>query len=151
MVAADADVIAQILKVKSQMDSGMFKPLQLAAVEALRQGPEWFARLNAEYARRRVLAGEIFDLLGAEYDHNSAGMFLWGKVAECHFERAGRVGKSPGEIISDRVLYEAGVFITPGFIFGKNGEQYIRISLCAKPQVLQQALSNIKEMLGENQ
>ena len=148
MVAADAEVIAQILKVKSQMDSGMYKPLQLAAVEALRQGSEWFAQLNAEYARRRVLAGEIFDMLGAEYDHNSAGMFLWGKVAECHFERAEQVGKSPGEMISDKVLYEAGVFITPGFIFGKNGEQYIRISLCAKPEVLQQAAVNIRAMLN---
>ena len=147
MVAADAEVISQILKVKSQMDSGMFRPLQLAAVEALRQGPEWFAQLNEEYARRRVLAGEIFDLLGVEYDHNSAGMFLWGKVAECHFEREERVEKSIGEQLSDRILYEAGVFITPGFIFGKNGEEYIRISLCAKPEVLQHALSNIREML----
>ncbi len=139
MVAADAEVIAQILKVKSQMDSGMYKPLQLAAVEALRQGPEWFAQLNAEYKRRRVLAGEIFDMLGAEYDRNSVGMFLWGKVTGCHSERAERVEKSPGEIVSDRVLYEAGVFMTPGFIFGKNGEGYIRISLCAKPEVLQEA------------
>ena len=136
MVAADAEVIAQILKVKSQMDSGMFKPLQQAAVEALRQGPEWFAQLNGEYARRRVLAGEIFDLLGVEYDHNSAGMFLWGKVPG---------GKA--EALADRILYEAGVFITPGFIFGKNGEEYIRISLCAKPEVLKHALSNIREML----
>ena len=147
MVAADSEVIAQILKVKSQMDSGMFKPLQLAAVEALRQGHEWFAQLNAEYARRRVLAGEIFDLLGAEYDRNSAGMFLWGKVAECHFERAERVEKSPGETVSDKVLYEAGVFITPGFIFGKNGEQYIRISLCATPEVLKQAAERIREAI----
>lgn len=136
MVAADSEVISQILKVKSQMDSGMYKPLQLAAVEALRQGPEWFEQLNAEYARRRVLAGEIFDMLGAEYDHNSAGMFLWGKVNQS------------GEAVSDKVLYEAGVFITPGFIFGKNGEQYIRISLCAKPEVLQQAAANIQAMLG---
>jgi aspartate/methionine/tyrosine aminotransferase len=135
MVAADSEVIAQILKVKSQMDSGMFKPLQLAAVEALRQGPEWFAQLNAEYARRRVLAGEIFDLLGAEYDHDSSGMFLWGKVGQS------------GEAVSDRVLYEAGVFITPGFIFGKNGEQYIRISLCAKPEVLKQAAERIREAI----
>lgn len=147
MVAADAEVISQILKVKSQMDSGMFRPLQLAAVEALRQGPEWFYQLNEEYARRRVLAGEIFDLLGVEYDHNSAGMFLWGKVAECHFEREERIEKSIGEQLSDRILYEAGVFITPGFIFGKNGDQYIRISLCAKPEVLKHALSNIREML----
>ena len=147
MVAADAEVIAQILKVKSQMDSGMYKPLQLAAVEALRQGSEWFSQLNAEYARRRVLAGEIFDMLGAEYDHNSTGMFLWGKVAECHFERAERVEKSLGEIVSDKVLYEAGVFITPGFIFGKNGESYIRISLCAKPEVLQEAARRISAIM----
>ena len=147
MVAADSEVIAQILKVKSQMDSGMFKPLQLAAVEALRQGPEWFAQLNVEYKRRRVLAGEIFDMLGAEYDHNSAGMFLWGKVAGCHFERAERVEKSIGEKISDKLLYEAGVFITPGFIFGKNGESYIRISLCAKPEVLQEAANRIKSII----
>ena len=80
MVAGDSEMIAQILKVKSQMDSGMFKPLQVAAVKALEQGPEWFAQLNEEYRRRRALAGEIFDLLGAEYDHDSSGMFLWGKV-----------------------------------------------------------------------
>ena len=135
MVAADAEVIAQILKVKSQMDSGMYKPLQLAAVEALRQGPEWFTQLNAEYARRRVLACEIFDMLGAEYDYNSAGMFLWGRV------------NRSGETVSDRVLYEAGVFITPGFIFGKNGESYIRISLCAKPEVLQEAARRISNIM----
>ena len=123
MVAADSQVIAEILKVKSQMDSGMFKPLQLAAVQALAQGPEWFKQLNDEYRSRRVLAGEIFDMLGVEYDKESSGMFLWGKVP------AGISGAQ----VSDRILYEAGVFITPGFIFGKNGERYVRISLCAKP------------------
>ena len=137
MVAAQADVIAQILKVKSQMDSGMFRPLQLAAVEALSQGSEWFTELNAEYSRRRVLAGEIFDLLGAEYDHDSAGMFLWGKVG------------TAGQVVSDRILYEAGVFITPGFIFGKNGEDYIRISLCAKPEVLKKAAERIRKVIRE--
>ncbi len=135
MVAAGSDVIAEILKVKSQMDSGMFKPLQLAAVRALAQGPEWFASLNEEYRLRRVLAGEIFDLLGAEYDKNSSGMFLWGKV------------DGPGVEISDKVLYEAGVFITPGFIFGRNGENYIRISLCAKPETLKQAYENIRKKI----
>ena len=152
MVAAEADVIAQILKVKSQMDSGMFKPLQLAAVEALKQGPEWFAELNAEYARRRVLAGEIFDMLGAEYDRNSSGMFLWGKISFAGAQATssmtplaslGRNAKTPGEEISDRILHEAGVFITPGFIFGRNGENYVRISLCAKPEVLSEAKSRI--------
>lgn len=136
MVAAQADVISQILKVKSQMDSGMFKPLQLAAVQALKQGPEWFRELNEEYRRRRVLAGEIFDLIGAAYQKDSTGMFLWGKVSE-----------GTGEQISDRLLYEAGVFITPGFIFGKNGSQYIRISLCAKPEILKAAAERISAAL----
>lgn len=135
MVAADAEVIAEILKVKSQMDSGMFKPLQLAAVQALAQGPKWFEELNAEYKRRRVLAGEIFDLVGAEYDSDSSGMFLWGRVGQ------------PGKDVSDKLLYEAGVFITPGFIFGKNGESYIRISLCSKPEVLKRAAEKIKAVL----
>ena len=135
MVAAEADIIAQILKVKSQMDSGMFKPLQLAAVKALCQGEEWFAQLNAEYSRRRVLAGEIFDIIGAEYDKDSVGMFLWGRVSQS------------GESISDKLLYEAGVFITPGFIFGKNGENYIRISLCSKPEVLEEAAKRIKNVM----
>ena len=136
MVAAEPDVIAQILKVKSQMDSGMFKPLQMAAVQALSQGPEWFGQLNEEYRRRRVLAGNIFDLIGAEYDRSSSGMFLWGKVS----------GK--GADVSDKLLYEAGVFITPGFIFGKNGEQYVRISLCARPEVLKKATDRISAVLG---
>ena len=139
MVAADREVISQILKVKSQMDSGMFKPLQLAAVKALEQGEEWFASLNEEYHRRRVLAGKIFDMLGVEYDKDSVGMFLWGKVKD---EAAGSEF-SLGQMVSDKVLYEAGVFITPGFIFGKNGENYIRISLCAKPEVLRQAAERI--------
>ena len=136
MVAAQAEVISQILKVKSQMDSGMFKPLQLAAVQALKQGPEWFRELNEEYRRRRVLAGEIFDLIGAAYQKDSTGMFLWGKVSE-----------GTGEQVSDRILYEAGVFITPGFIFGKNGSQYIRISLCAKPEILKAAAERISAVL----
>ena len=171
MVAAASDVIAQILKVKSQMDSGMFKPLQKAAVEALRQGPEWFTELNAEYRRRRVLAGEIFDLLGVEYDHDSAGMFLWGKVpaesvasdtmlemagnaghvgasdAECETAADGGQHVTPGQKLSDRILYGAGVFITPGFIFGSNGNDYVRISLCAKPEVLRQARLQIERVL----
>lgn len=153
MVAADSEIISQILKVKSQMDSGMFKPLQLAAVQALAQGPEWFRQLNEEYRRRRVLAGEIFDLLGVEYDKNSSGMFLWGRVPAqtqicCDDEQQEESGISLGQKVSDKLLYEAGVFITPGFIFGKNGENYIRISLCARPEVLRDAYSKISEVCG---
>lgn len=141
MVAADEQVISQILKVKSQMDSGMFKPLQLAAVKALEQGSEWFSELNDEYRRRRVLAGDIFDMLGVEYDRSSAGMFLWGKVPQTVRSKN---GISIGQVLSDRILYEAGVFITPGFIFGKNGENYIRISLCAKQEIIREAAERIK-------
>ena len=145
MVAADSEIIAEILKVKSQMDSGMFKPLQLAAVQALAQGPEWFEQLNAEYKRRRVLAGEIFDLIGAKYDHDSTGMFLWGRVHQS--DKPSDRRNSVGQMLSDKILYEAGVFITPGFIFGKNGENYVRISLCAKPEVLKQAAERISKIL----
>jgi aspartate/methionine/tyrosine aminotransferase len=144
MVAADAEVISQILKVKSQMDSGMFKPLQLAAVKALEQGSDWFAELNDEYRCRRVLAGEIFDMLGVTYDHSSAGMFLWGRVPQNVQDDN---GISAGQVLSDRILYEAGVFITPGFIFGKRGENYIRISLCAKPDTLREAAGRIRRIL----
>ena len=173
MVAGDGEMIAQILKVKSQMDSGMFKPLQMAAVKALEQGPEWFAQLNDEYRCRRALAGEIFDLLGAEYDQSSSGMFLWGRIgltvnsgdprlpygqtphdpaaADCSLQKSVGLSadRSRGQQVSDKVLYEAGVFITPGFIFGKNGEDYIRISLCAKPEVLKKAAEKIRRHVIE--
>lgn len=190
MVAGDAQVISQVLKVKSQMDSGMFLPLQMAAVKALEQGPEWFEGLNEEYRRRRVLAGRIFDLIGAEYDRDSSGMFLWGRIAENNpmlnissafrdnvgrdvvapgvavrnvtgqkeeagpdvaVQKAGiglsELTASLGEIVSDRILYEAGVFITPGFIFGRNGRGYVRISLCASPETLRKAYEQIKKNL----
>lgn len=153
MVAGESSMITQILKVKSQMDSGMFKPLQLAAVQALAQGRGWFEELNAEYRRRSVLAGRIFDLLGVEYDRKSSGMFLWGRLnskviyglSDCG--KATRQEKSPGELLSERILYDAGVFITPGFIFGKNGENYIRISLCASEDTLRRAAERISALL----
>lgn len=141
MVAGAPEVISEILKVKSQMDSGMFKPLQLAAVEALNQSQEWFAKLNSEYVRRRVAAGRIFDTLGAVYDHDTAGLFLWGRVPSGY----AKDGMSAGEVISERVLHQAGVFITPGFIFGKNGENYIRVSLCATTEVLEAAERRIRD------
>lgn len=141
MVAGTPEMISEILKVKSQMDSGMFKPLQLAAVEALNQSPEWFAKINSEYVRRRVAAGRIFDTLGAVYDHDTAGLFLWGRVPSGY----AKDGMSAGEVISERVLHQAGVFITPGFIFGKNGENYIRVSLCATTEVLEAAERRIRD------
>ena len=150
MVAADPEVISQILKVKSQMDSGMFKPLQLAAAAALAQGPEWFAALNAEYRKRRALAGRIFDIIGAEYEHDSSGMFLWGRISPDNgFLNPGAGDASRGEQVSDAILYGAGVFITPGFIFGRNGRDYIRISLCAKPEILERSAEKISALAGK--
>ncbi|MBQ1679527.1 MAG: aminotransferase class I/II-fold pyridoxal phosphate-dependent enzyme [Bacteroidales bacterium] len=152
MVAGQRDLVAQVLKVKSQMDSGMFKPLQLAAVEALSQGPDWFRDLNAEYARRRRLAGEIFDTIGARYDTASTGLFLWGRIDAGNPFAAltPGTGASLGERVSDTILYRSGVFITPGFIFGENGKDYVRISLCAKPEVLVHAKCLIESILNNN-
>lgn len=149
MAAGDAAYIKELLKIKSQMDSGTFKPIQMAAIAALNQGPEWFTQLNDEYRRRRKAAGELFDLIGAEYNPDSAGLFVWGRVKDDNkFLVAGRdEDKTLGERLSNRFMYDAGVFITPGFIFGKNGENYIRASLCAKTEVLEKATEKIKELL----
>ena len=163
MVAAAPDVISEILKVKSQMDSGMFRPLQLAAVKALESGPEWFEQLNAEYAERRKLAGRIFELIGVDCAQGGGGLFLWGKVREdspllnwkgsvtADVKGVCQVGaaeeKSLGERLSDAALYGGGVFITPGFIFGKNGRDYARISLCATLPVLQQAYDRLANLV----
>lgn len=150
MVAGAKDVIAEVLKVKSQMDSGMFKPMQLAAVQALAQGPEWFHELNAEYKVRRIAAGRIFDLIGARYDHESSGLFLWGRISKDNvLVNAADTSKCLGEQVADRILYDAGVFITPGFIFGKNGCDYVRISLCAKPEVLATSEEKIRAMMKQ--
>ena len=137
MIAGAKDHISVILKVKSQMDSGMFRPLQEAAIEALRQGPEWFRELNAEYRRRKDVVWRIFDLLGAKYERDTAGLFVWGRVNE------------PSGVVSDRILYGCGVFITPGFIFGRGGENYIRASLCQNVETLEKAEAAIKAFLNE--
>ena len=151
MVGGSAEMIREVLKVKSQMDSGMFKAMQMAGAAALAKGPEWFGPLNDEYRRRRVEAGRIFDTVGAGYDHDSSGLFLWGKVREDNPLLEGTdEGKCLGERISDKILYNAGVFITPGFIFGKNGENYIRVSLCAKPEVLRAANDKIAELIASS-
>lgn len=135
VVVGAADCVAQLLKVKSQMDSGMFRPMQIAAVQALAQGPEWFEALNAEYRRRRSAAARIMDLLGAKYNPDSQGLFLWGKVG----------GDSIAK--SDFLLEKAGVFITPGDIFGSNGKGYLRISLCKNVPEYERAVEKIKAVL----
>lgn len=135
MVGGAAPYISEVLKIKSQMDSGMFRPMQMAAVQALSQGPEWFSEINAEYRRRRAAAGRIFDLLGAKYNPLSQGLFLWGKLGGDSIER------------SDFFLHKAGVFMTPGVIFGSNGEGYLRISLCRDVPLYERAVEKLKAVL----
>ena len=139
MIVGAADVIKELLKVKSQMDSGMFRGIQEAAVAALNAGPQWYEALNAEYRKRREVACRIMDLIGARYDPSAGGLYVWGKVP-CHSDRS---EESPSEALSNRILYGAGVFITPGFIFGSGGAGYIRISLCASVPTLERAYQKI--------
>ena len=143
MVAGDPSLVGEVLKVKSQMDSGQFKATQLAAIAALGEGPDWFVKLNEEYRHRRDAAGKIFDALGVEYGKDTAGLFLWGRVpASCKPEG----NMTPGEVLSERILHSAGVFITPGFVFGKNGEDFVRISLCANVDKLKEAERRISRL-----
>ena len=138
MCITNAQFIQWIMKVKSNIDSGTFRGIQLAAAEALNNSEEWHRTYNIEtYARRRQWAERIMDTLGCTYDKRQVGMFLWGKIPEKYADV---------EELTERVLHEARVFITPGFIFGSNGARYIRISLCAKEEKIQQALERIKEI-----
>jgi LL-diaminopimelate aminotransferase len=128
--------IEEVLRFKSNMDSGMFLPVQLAAAKALSLGKEWYKAVNEVYAERKQKAFELLDLLHCVYDKNQAGMFVWAKI-NASFE--------DGYAVSDNVLYKANVFITPGGIFGSNGNKYIRVSLCAPIQKFEQAIKRIKE------
>jgi aspartate/methionine/tyrosine aminotransferase len=138
MLASNADFVQWILKVKSNIDSGMFRAVQLAAATALDADADWYEGNNLNYRNRRTLAGAIMHELGCTYDENQVGMFLWGKIPE---------SVKNVEDLTERVLHKARVFITPGFIFGTNGERYIRISLCAKEEKLEEALERIKNTL----
>ena len=135
MVASNPTFISWVLKVKSNIDSGQFKPVMLAAASALQLGEDWYDKLYGIYSERRKIAEEIMNELGCSYDPDQKGLFLWGKVPE---------GVPSGEWLADELFYKAKVFVTPGFIFGKNGENYIRISLCATPDKLKESLRRIK-------
>ena len=135
MAASNKQFIEWILRVKSNMDSGMFRALQMAAVEALNLPDEWYANMNRTYAARRALAEAIMKKVGATVQPGQVGLFLWGKV------------EGKGVEICDKVLYNAKVFITPGIIFGSNGENYIRISLCANEETLKEALERITNVM----
>lgn len=138
-ISSNAQFIQWILKVKSNVDSGMFRPLQLAAVQAFHNEEEWHRDFNRVlYGKRRLEAEEIMKALGCTWDHSQVGMFLWGRIPD---------SLDDVEQLTERVLHEARVFIVPGFIFGSNGSRYIRISLCATEEKLQEALSRIKKIV----
>jgi len=138
MCATNATFISWILKIKSNIDSGTFRGIQLAAAEAYRNAEDWHREANiATYSRRRKYAEEIMRVLGCTFDPTQVGMFLWGKIPEKY---------NDVEELTERVLHEARVFITPGFIFGSNGKRYIRISLCAKEDKIQEALRRIEKL-----
>ena len=136
MLASNPTFVSWILKVKSNIDSGQFKPVMLAAVKALQAGEEWYDKVNSNYRARRKVAEKIMTEIGCTFNPEQTGLFLWGRIPD---------NESGSEAVADRLLYDARVFVTPGFIFGKNGDRYIRISLCATEQNMERALQRIKE------
>ena len=138
MCCSNAQFIQWILKIKSNIDSGTFRGIQLAAAEALHNDASWHVEANINtYQKRRMIAEEIMSTLGCVFDKKQRGMFLWGKIPEKYDD---------AEMLTERVLHEARVFITPGFIFGSNGARYIRISLCAKDDKMKEALQRIQAL-----
>jgi len=136
MLASNKVFVEWVLKVKSNIDSGQFKPMQMAAVAALNNSEEWHRRMNIDlYRNRRRLAEKILTTLGCTFDPAQVGMFLWGKIPDKYADS--------GEL-ADKVLYDANVFIVPGFIFGDKGKRYVRLSLCANDETLGKALERVK-------
>ncbi|MGI9532938.1 pyridoxal phosphate-dependent aminotransferase [Lutimonas sp.] len=136
MVVGHEDHINAILKVKSNMDSGMFYGIQKGAIEALKLSSDWFDSMNLVYKERRSIIWEICDILGCSYDKDSSGLFVWAKIP---------VGKKSEEI-TDMILYDHDVFITPGTVFGSQGEGYIRFSLCVEKNKMKEVLNRISKM-----
>lgn len=135
MLAGNEQFVKWVLAVKSNVDSGMFRPMMIAAAQSLRNSEEWHNEMNYVYDRRRELAYKIMDLLECKYDKNQVGMFIWAKIPD--------TWKNAGEL-ADKILYETNVFITPGFIFGSNGNRYIRISLCSPESMLKEVIERIQ-------
>ncbi len=134
MVASDSQKISWILRVKSNMDSGMYAPLQLAAVKALKSHNGWYDSLDTLYRERREAAESLFESLGCVYDKSQSGLFLWGKIPK-DYENSYQY--------CDRLLYKYGVFVTPGALFGSEGESFIRISLCSPVEVIAEAKGRV--------
>jgi len=128
--------IDEVLRFKSNMDSGMFLPVQLAAAKALALGKDWYDSVNAVYRERREFVFGLLELLKCEFSRDQVGMFVWAKIP---------AGYKDGFALSDMVLHGAGVFITPGGIFGPAGEGYVRVSLCSTKEKLQESIDRIKK------
>jgi len=124
-----------MLKVKSNVDSGMFKPVQEAAIAALNLSKDWIAQNNVVYNQRKKVAQELLDTIGCVYDENQVGMFVWAKNPK---------GRQSEEFI-DEILQKANVFVTPGTIFGTNGEGYVRVSLCSTEDKFRESIDRIKK------
>ena len=138
MVCGNSEYINTILKVKSNVDSGMYLPIQAAAVAALTNSDEWHVERNEVYRERRGYAWQIMDALGCVYEKDQVGMFIWAKIPDSY---------KNVEELSNKILLEADIFITPGFIFGSRGEGYVRISLCSPQDELKEALARIKGII----
>lgn len=136
MICAAKERVEEILRFKSNMDSGMFLPLQLAAAKALGLGKDWYDDINAIYTERREKVFELLNLLDCEFSRNQVGLFVWAKIPAKY---------SSGYELSDEVLYQANVFITPGGIFGTAGDGYIRVSLCGSIERFGEAIRRIRE------
>jgi aspartate/methionine/tyrosine aminotransferase len=137
MLASNTEFVKWVLRAKSNIDSGQFKPMQLAAIAALNNSTEWHAEMNKLYAKRRSRAEKIMDLLGCKYDKKQVGMFVWAKLPD---------DVPDSKTLIDNILHNTFVFITPGTIFGSNGDRYIRISLCASVEKLEEAYTRCAKM-----
>ena len=136
MLCGSKERIDEVLRFKSNMDSGMFLPVQLAAAKALSLGKEWYDGVNAVYRERRGKVFQLLDLLKCEFSKERAGMFVWAAIP---------AGYADGYALSDKVLNQAGVFITPGGIFGSAGNRFIRVSLCAPVERFNDSIDRIKK------
>ena len=135
MLSGKKSVISEVLKVKSNMDSGMFFGIQKGAIAALKMKPEWFEKLNEVYNKRKELILTLINKIGAKIESNSVGLFLWAKIPE---------GNISSEEFVDKILYEKNIFITPGTVFGSQGEGYIRFSLCVSEEIIIEAINRFK-------
>jgi aspartate/methionine/tyrosine aminotransferase len=140
MMVANEARINEVLKFKSNMDSGMFLPIQHAAITALSVDKKWYKQNNDTYKERRKKAWELLSILNCKYDKNQVGMFVWARIPKIMTE---------ANSFSDLILYNTKVFITPGSIFGSNGDKYIRVSLCSSNEILEKAIIRIKKFIKQ--